>query len=108
MPSSPEPEVGLQRLQKVLASTGIGGRRPAEALIAAGRVTVDGVVATLGTKVDPARALIAVDGRPIRFDTRAGDCVRIARASHAVTLLHPPGYSYFAMLREKLHWSGIL
>jgi NAD+ kinase len=41
-----------------------------------------------------------------RFDTRAGDCVRIARASHAVTLLHPPGYSYFAMLREKLHWSA--
>lgn len=85
MPSSPEPEVGLQRLQKVLASTGIGGRRPAEALIAAGRVTVDGVVATLGTKVDPARALIAVDGRPIRFDTRAGVSAKV------VTLaLHKP------------------
>jgi 23S rRNA pseudouridine2605 synthase len=73
MPSpAHEPDTGPQRLQKVLASTGIGGRRPAEALIAAGRVTVDGVVATLGTRVDPARALIAVDGRPIRFDTRAG------------------------------------
>lgn len=86
MPSSaPKPESGLQRLQKVLASTGIGGRRPAEVLIAAGRVTVDGVVATLGTKVDPARSLIAVDGRPIRFDTRAGGPAR------AVTLaLHKP------------------
>ena len=41
-----------------------------------------------------------------RFDTRAGDCVRIARAGPSVTLLHPPGYSYFAMLREKLHWSA--
>lgn len=71
-----EPESGPQRLQKVLAATGIGGRRPAEALIAAGRVTVDGVVATLGTKVDPARALIAVDGRPIRFDTRGGDAAK--------------------------------
>ncbi len=71
-PTASEPEPGLQRLQKVLASTGIGGRRPAEALIAAGRVTVDGVVATLGTRVDPARALIAVDGRPLRFDTRGG------------------------------------
>ncbi len=86
MPSSaPEPETGLQRLQKVLASTGIGGRRPAEALIAAGRVTVDGVVATLGTKVDPARSLIAVDGRPVRFDTRGGEHAK------AVTLaLHKP------------------
>jgi NAD+ kinase len=41
-----------------------------------------------------------------RFDTRAGDSVLISRANHSVTLLHPPGYSYFAMLREKLHWSA--
>jgi NAD+ kinase len=40
-----------------------------------------------------------------RFDVRAGDRVRIARSPLAVTLLHPPGYSYYAMLREKLHWS---
>lgn len=86
MPSpAHEPETGPQRLQKVLASTGIGGRRPAEALIAAGRVTVDGVVATLGTRVDPTRALIAVDGRPIRFDTRGGPGAKV------VTLaLHKP------------------
>ena len=40
------------------------------------------------------------------FDAKAGDCVRLSRSSHDVTLLHPPGYSYFAMLREKLHWSA--
>lgn len=40
------------------------------------------------------------------FDARAGDLIRIERSAHAVTLLHPPGYSYFAMLREKLHWSA--
>ncbi len=40
-----------------------------------------------------------------RFDVRAGDRVRIARSPLSVTLLHPPGYSYYAMLREKLHWS---
>jgi NAD+ kinase len=40
-----------------------------------------------------------------RFDARVGDRVRIARSPLAVTLLHPPGYSYYAMLREKLHWS---
>jgi NAD+ kinase len=41
-----------------------------------------------------------------RFVTHAGDTVRIARSAHTLTLLHPPGYSYFAMLREKLHWSA--
>lgn len=41
-----------------------------------------------------------------RFDARAGDTVRVARTVHSITLLHPPGYSYFAMLREKLSWSA--
>jgi NAD+ kinase len=31
--------------------------------------------------------------------------VRITGSRARVTLLHPPGYDYFAMLREKLHWS---
>jgi NAD+ kinase len=39
------------------------------------------------------------------FEGRNGDRVRIERSRHEVVLLHPPGYSYFAMLREKLHWS---
>lgn len=34
-----------------------------------------------------------------------GDIVRARRSSHAVTLLHPCGYNYFATLRQKLHWS---
>jgi NAD+ kinase len=46
-----------------------------------------------------------VDGQSY-FDVKAGDTVRLSRSAHAVTLLHPPGYSYFAMLREKLHWSA--
>jgi 23S rRNA pseudouridine2605 synthase len=54
-----------ERLQKVLAAAGIASRRGSEALIAAGRVTVDGRVAELGTSVDPDRAVIAVDGRII-------------------------------------------
>jgi NAD+ kinase len=40
-----------------------------------------------------------------RFDLLAGDRVRIGRSPQTVTLLHPPGYSYYAMLRSKLHWS---
>jgi NAD+ kinase len=36
---------------------------------------------------------------------QGGDCLRIERSPYHVTLMHPPGYSYFAMLREKLRWS---
>lgn len=54
----------------------------------------------------PHDARIHFDGQA-RFDARAGDCVRVSRAPYQVRLLHPRGYSYFAMLREKLHWSAV-
>jgi 23S rRNA pseudouridine2605 synthase len=58
--------VGGQRLQKVLAAAGIGSRRQCEELITAGRVEVDRrVVTELGTKVDPARQEIRLDGVPL-------------------------------------------
>ncbi len=44
------------------------------------------------------------DGQ-VTFDLKVDDAIRIQRSEHSVCLLHPPGYSYFAMLREKLHWS---
>ena len=54
------------RLQKLIAGTGLASRRKAEALIAAGRVMVNGSVVTeLGTKVDPARDHVKVDGKHI-------------------------------------------
>jgi len=55
----------LERLQKILAASGVASRRASEVLIAAGRVTVDGKIAMLGSQVDPAKAVIAVDGRVI-------------------------------------------
>ncbi len=50
-------------------------------------------------------ARIHFDGQT-HFDALAGDSVQISRSRHSITLLHPPGYSYLAMLREKLHWSA--
>jgi len=51
------------RLQKVIAAAGVASRRVAENLIAAGRVEVDGEVVTeQGMRVDPAMAVIRVDG----------------------------------------------
>lgn len=56
-----------ERLQRVLAARGAGSRRGAEALIVAGRVTVDGKAVTLlGTKVDPRTAEIRLDGKLLR------------------------------------------
>jgi len=54
-----------ERLQKVLAAAGVASRREAERLIAAGRVTVDGRIATIGQSVEPGGALIAIDGNPV-------------------------------------------
>ncbi len=53
----------------------------------------------------PHDARVHFDGQA-RFDARAGDLVRVSRSAHSIRLLHPKSYSYFAMLREKLHWSS--
>jgi 23S rRNA pseudouridine2605 synthase len=54
-----------ERLQKLLARAGYGSRRACELLIAAGRVSVDGEVAILGARADPASAHITLDGVPV-------------------------------------------
>ena len=54
-----------ERLQKILAQAGYGSRRACEDFISAGRVRVNGQIATLGKKADPAVDKITVDGKPI-------------------------------------------
>jgi 23S rRNA pseudouridine2605 synthase len=70
-----------ERLQKVLAAAGFGSRRKCEELIQVGRVEVNRrVVTELGTRVDPSRQEIRVDGAPLS---------QVRRAYYAV--YKPPG-----------------
>lgn len=69
-----------ERISKVLAAAGVASRRGADALVAAGRVTVDGRAAVLGEAVDPEQQQVAVDGQPIAART----------AAHVYLALHKP------------------
>ncbi|HEY3861126.1 MAG TPA: pseudouridine synthase [Verrucomicrobiae bacterium] len=72
----------MVRLQKFLAEAGVASRRASERIVTAGRVTVNGqVVSELGTKVEPARDRVTVDGRPVK-----------ARRKLYIALNKPPGY----------------
>ena len=57
-----------QRVQKALAAAGVASRRVCEDMIEDGRITVNGTVATLGDKVDPAVDEIRVDGAVVTID----------------------------------------
>lgn len=66
-PTSPDSAPG-ERLQKLLSTAGVASRRRAEALITAGRVSVNGVVVReLGTRADAARDVVTVDGERLQM-----------------------------------------
>ncbi|MBQ7330362.1 MAG: rRNA pseudouridine synthase [Oscillospiraceae bacterium] len=54
-----------ERLQKILSARAVASRRAAEEMIEAGRVSVNGVTACLGTSADPDQDEILLDGKPI-------------------------------------------
>jgi len=61
----------VERLQKILSQAGIASRRASEQLMLDGRVTVNGTtIRELGTKADPERDDIRVDGRRIKIAER--------------------------------------
>ena len=62
-----------QRLQKCISEAGVASRRTAEAMISAGRVTVNGRTAQLGAQADPETDVICIDG----IKTLSGDYVDI-------------------------------
>ena len=78
------------RLQKVLATAGLGSRRACENLISDGRVTVDGIlVRELGVRVDPAVAVVHLDGMRIQLDTSL-ITVALNKPLGIVSTMHDP------------------
>mgnify|MGYP004721014013 FL=1 len=57
----------MERLQKLIARSGLCSRRTAEEYIAAGRVSVNGAVARLGDRADQKKDEITIDGKQITF-----------------------------------------
>jgi pseudouridine synthase len=80
-----------ERLQKVLAHAGVASRRAAERLISEGRVSVNGsVVTALGTKVDPARDAVKVDGKRIAAPPSGRTYLALHKPRGVVTTLSDP------------------
>jgi 23S rRNA pseudouridine2605 synthase len=111
--------VVLERLQRTLARAGYGSRRAAEQLIAQGRVKVEGRIAELGDRVDPARTWIAVDGVPVpanpdlrylAFNKPAGVTSTLAdrHAARSLGEFMPPGPRVFPVGRLDRDSEGLL
>jgi 23S rRNA pseudouridine2605 synthase len=90
-----------ERLQKFLAGAGVASRRKAEELVAAGRVSVNGVVVReMGTRVDPAADLVVVDGRPVETESRARYILLYKPPGCVTTLSDPQGRPTVAQYLE--------
>ncbi len=77
---SSAPGAGPERIQKVLARTGVGSRRQVEDWIRQGRVKVDGIAASLGQRIGPGNTL-ELDGRVVKLQ---------AASTRRVLLYHKP------------------
>lgn len=80
------------RLQKILSAAGVASRRTSEQMILEGRVTVNGeTVRELGTKADPAKDAIKVDGRRIKTAVRQRYIVLHKPRGYVTTRKDPEG-----------------
>ncbi|MDI1449708.1 pseudouridine synthase [Polyangium sp. 6x1] len=78
-----------ERLQKIIARSGVSSRRAAEELVTAGRVRVNGrVVTELGAKADPRRDKIEVDGK--RLTAESPVYLVLHKPRNVVSTLHDP------------------
>lgn len=90
--SDPIRESGIypMRLQRFLARAGVASRRGSERLMTEGRVRVNGVVVSeLGSKVDPERDEVTVDGRPVRLEG-GSVCLMLNKPAGYVTTMSDP------------------
>jgi 23S rRNA pseudouridine2605 synthase len=76
---------GPERLQKALARAGLGSRREIEGWIRAGRLTVNGAPAALGTRIEAADQ-VKLDGRPVRRGAEPNDQVFLLHRSTGESL----------------------
>jgi 23S rRNA pseudouridine2605 synthase len=107
------PAPKLERLQKILAKAGISSRRKAEELILGGRVQINGqVVMELGTKADPERDHVRVDGKLLQGAERIRYFVLNKPKGYVTTVSDPEGrptvMQFFTGERERLYPVGRL
>jgi 23S rRNA pseudouridine2605 synthase len=107
------PPAKLERLQKILAQSGVASRRKAEEMIEQGRVAVNGkVVTTLGTKADMGRDHIRVDGKLLQGAERLRYFVLNKPRGFVTTVKDPEGrptvMQFFDKMRERLYPVGRL
>ncbi len=82
----------LERLQKILSGAGVASRREAEGIIVAGRVAVNGAVVTeLGSKADPEKDRITLDGKPLRLKAERIYLLLYKPSGYVTTLKDPEG-----------------
>lgn len=96
------------RLQRFLARAGVASRRGSEALMSAGRVSVNGGVKTeLGTKVDPAIDQVAVDGVPVVLGVGAAYLMLNKPAGVLTTMSDPHGRPCVADIMPVRSYPGL-
>ncbi|MEJ2313744.1 MAG: pseudouridine synthase [Nitrospirota bacterium] len=103
----------IMRLQKILADRGVASRRKAEEIIEEGRVTVNGVVATLGDKADPEKDHIKLDGKLLSQPAGARKYMVLHKPKNVITTLDPEETrptvrDFLAGVRERVYPVGRL
>jgi 23S rRNA pseudouridine2605 synthase len=83
--------MALARLQKIIAEAGVASRRGGEAMILAGKVSVNGtIIQEVGFKADPVRDRIKVDGRLLTRPSASKVYYLLHKPRGVITSLHDP------------------
>lgn len=110
-PDSPQETTGYphtMRVQRFLARAGVASRRGSEALMTAGRVSVNGrIVTELGTKVDVDRDRVAVDGVAVTLGQGAVYLMLHKPAGYLTTMADPQGRPCVASLVPGDRYPGL-